>query len=169
MEVISNLAPVGTPFKAFWTAKTINAVNGSRTTNNIDLVKGMVVVADPYNFDSAYGETNKPLNVATASDAAHQPYPAFLVMHVPPTVNDRVSGTQRRGGYVTLTRFAANEPALVEGTVAVGAQLIPKADGSGSLVAATAVNTVAAVRSYCAFAQEVNASGTNLRRVTFGI
>jgi hypothetical protein len=157
----------GVPFPVFYTGKTINAVNGSRTAINANVPIGGCVVMDPYQFDGADSTAGaKPVNVtqpATASLKSKK----FIVVDVPVGVNDIISGNQRRGGIIWVVDRADDVQALVDG--AAGAisvfSTLTAENGSFTLVAD---GTPTISTGACAQALQATSSDNTLIRVTFG-
>jgi hypothetical protein len=149
----------------YYTAKTINATNGSRTAIAEDLKVGHVVVLDPYGWD---GETDE-INVT-------QPQTSFLtgrkyvVTAVDRDVNKIVSSTQRKGGRVKLCPYADIIQVYCIGTTDIAIMdRLTVANGSFSLVQNTTNNTTFNL-GVCAVALAAHTTDTTptLVNCTFG-
>lgn len=155
-QVLNHAGGEAREITAYYTAKNINATNGSRSAISDDIQVGDVVVIDPYGFD---GETNE-LNVT-------QPQTNFLygrkyvVTSVPSEVNERTSSgaTQRKGGRIKVCSYADSISCHVDGTtdIAVGDPL-EVTNGSWKLTKQTTITF-----ANCGVAQEAfttNGEGT---------
>lgn len=157
----------GVPFPVFYTAKSVNATNSSRTAINADLQVGHVLCVDPYSWDGADSSAGaKPVN-ATQPATATLMFKKLLVVDVPAGVNDRISGNQRRGGIVWVVDRADDVLAMVDGTtdVTLGGAL-EVTNGSFNL---TLDSTAALSTGFCGYALEAyTTDAPALRRVFFG-
>lgn len=108
------------PMKVWYTAKNINATNGSRSAISTGPTKGAVLVLDPYQWDGpdADSASAKPLNFT-------QPQISFL--HYPKVVvaSEVDSSVRTSGGYVSVLPYFIADYALVDGTtdVTIGDEL----------------------------------------------
>lgn len=133
--------PGGEEMWVQFTAKTMNATNGSRTylSGSPALVTGAVLVEDPFQWDahdvdsSLSIDERRYINV-TRTDSTYFNGNRYVVVEVPAVVNEFEAGstTQRKGGLVKVVPLKGNPQvqALVEGTtdIVAGDKLIPVAD-----------------------------------------
>lgn len=161
----------GRVVQKWYTAKNINATDGSRTAIAADLKVGDVVIEDPYTHEfpeyDASGAVVAGANYGKGScvtrpQTNHLHRKKWYVVDVPSSVNDIPSSaapTQRRGGYILVS----DTPGIVQvntlANMTAGTTGLGVANGAFSLAAVT-IDAAGLSGALCAIADEtVDTSG----------
>ncbi len=145
--------------RMYYTGKDINSTDGSRTAYAVDLIPGMVVQEDKYNF-----EGNGP-QATVARPTSGVLEACYIVSRVP--------ATSVRGGWIDVVPVVCAEEVVVNGAVTNGVHLQILSGtakfqaGAGTTVAhlLALVGANNAARPLFV-AQEANSSGDKLVRVS---
>lgn len=173
---MNQLGNHGKAIPVYYTAKTINATESSRTAILQDLEVGDVVVLDNDSWDGEQQGAERWDNVTLATASADLENPAFVVVGVSHGVNKLVTGstTQRQGGKIDVVPVHyGGIPTRITGTCNRGDNLIialhSTAGTGGCLEAATAIANITNIKSFKGHMLQTSA-GTSRRlgKVAFG-
>lgn len=162
---------------AYWTGKTLNALSGSRTAVNANIVVGAIVAYDRDKHDlqsiaSQYTKANDIVIVGQPTTGYLTGGRGVVKQIVSSDINeipDSAAPNQRRGGYVIIQVGPGEVDALIPNSTSVGAALAVGniADTAiGSLIASPGIADITAILQHAAVCQVANSSGAvALRRV----